>query len=144
MKMACACEVARTLRSFFLKFLSLSTCHTLARYQVSLGDKMAGLWSDNEELSAALAASSAASGDKLWRMPMGKEEYNVSLVERRIELEKDWQEVVRGRDVRMRRSSQNNSGDLSPVVLSLRSHLYFFLTHPCTTNRSAASRKSPT
>lgn len=42
---------------------------------------MGGLWSDDEELAAALAASSKASGDKMWRMPMGKEEYNVRMIE---------------------------------------------------------------
>lgn len=40
---------------------------------ISLGDKYAGLWSDNDELAGALEASSKATGDKLWRMPLAAE-----------------------------------------------------------------------
>jgi leucyl aminopeptidase len=38
---------------------------------VALGHDYAGLFSNNEELAARLLAAGLASGDKLWRMPLG-------------------------------------------------------------------------
>ena len=40
---------------------------------VALGHEHAGLFSNDDELAAKLAASGAATGEKLWRMPMGKD-----------------------------------------------------------------------
>ncbi|MFT9384523.1 MAG: leucyl aminopeptidase [Acetobacter orientalis] len=40
---------------------------------VSLGHEYAGLFSNNDELATALTQAGATTGDKLWRMPMGKE-----------------------------------------------------------------------
>jgi leucyl aminopeptidase len=37
---------------------------------IALGDDMAGLWSDNDELANELLAASKSAGEKLWRMPM--------------------------------------------------------------------------
>ena len=38
---------------------------------VALGNDHAGLFSNNDELSARLLAAGLATGEKLWRMPMG-------------------------------------------------------------------------
>ena len=40
---------------------------------VSLGKEHAGLFSNNDDLSAELTAAGLDAGEKLWRMPMGKE-----------------------------------------------------------------------
>ncbi|WP_281701322.1 leucyl aminopeptidase [Acetobacter malorum] len=40
---------------------------------ISLGHEYAGLFSNNDDLSANLTAAGTATGDKLWRMPMGAE-----------------------------------------------------------------------
>ncbi len=40
---------------------------------VSLGHEHAGLFSNDDELSAKLLAAGVASGEKVWRMPMGRE-----------------------------------------------------------------------
>ena len=40
---------------------------------VGLGDEYAGLWSPDDDLLKALEDSSAATGDKIWRMPLAKE-----------------------------------------------------------------------
>jgi leucyl aminopeptidase len=45
---------------------------------VALGKEVCGLWTNNDTLAAELAASSRATGDKVWRMPMVKE-YNEQL-----------------------------------------------------------------
>jgi leucyl aminopeptidase len=37
---------------------------------IALGDDIAGLWSPNDQLAEQLVQASAASGEKLWRMPM--------------------------------------------------------------------------
>jgi len=37
---------------------------------VALGNDIAGLWSDSDELAAALLTASQAAGEKLWRMPL--------------------------------------------------------------------------
>jgi len=40
---------------------------------IALGHEHAGLFSNDDELSAKLLAAGTASGEKLWRLPMGKE-----------------------------------------------------------------------
>jgi leucyl aminopeptidase len=40
---------------------------------VALGHHNAGLFANNDELAEALAAAGEATGDKVWRMPLGKE-----------------------------------------------------------------------
>lgn len=40
---------------------------------ISLGKKVCGVWSDDDELAADLADISKQTGDKSWRMPMEKE-----------------------------------------------------------------------
>ncbi|GAN64400.1 leucyl/cytosol aminopeptidase [Acetobacter indonesiensis NRIC 0313] len=40
---------------------------------ISLGHEYAGLFSNNDALAAGLTQSGEATGDKLWRMPMGKD-----------------------------------------------------------------------
>lgn len=40
---------------------------------VSLGKKMAGVWTENDELAKELEDISKATGDKSWRMPLEKE-----------------------------------------------------------------------
>ena len=40
---------------------------------VALGHEHAGLFSNDEDLAGKLAAAGAATGEKLWRMPMGRE-----------------------------------------------------------------------
>ncbi|GBR58834.1 leucyl/cytosol aminopeptidase [Acetobacter senegalensis DSM 18889] len=40
---------------------------------ISLGHEYAGLFSNNDQLAAGLADAGAFAGEKLWRMPMGKE-----------------------------------------------------------------------
>jgi leucyl aminopeptidase len=40
---------------------------------ISLGHEHAGLFSNDEDLAAKLLAAGSASGEKLWRMPLGKE-----------------------------------------------------------------------
>jgi leucyl aminopeptidase len=44
---------------------------------VSLGKEHAGLFSNNDDLSAALIAAGRETGEKSWRMPMGKEYDNL-------------------------------------------------------------------
>lgn len=45
---------------------------------ISLGTKMCGVWTDNDDLAAELASISKSTGDKSWRMPLEKE-YNDQL-----------------------------------------------------------------
>jgi leucyl aminopeptidase len=40
---------------------------------VSLGQKICGMWTSNDELAAELSAASKATGDTAWRMPMANE-----------------------------------------------------------------------
>lgn len=40
---------------------------------ISLGKKICGVWSDNEEMAQELESISKATGEKCWRMPMEKE-----------------------------------------------------------------------
>jgi leucyl aminopeptidase len=40
---------------------------------VALGKELAGLFSNNDELSGRLLAAGTATGERLWRMPMGPE-----------------------------------------------------------------------
>ena len=42
---------------------------------VALGEKYAGMWSPDEDLAKALEASSEATGDTIWRMPLCEAEY---------------------------------------------------------------------
>jgi leucyl aminopeptidase len=58
------------------KIIELSTL--TGACMVSLGKKVAGLWTENDELAAELEQASKSTGDKVWRMPMEKE-YNEQL-----------------------------------------------------------------
>lgn len=40
---------------------------------ISLGQEIAGLWTDSDDLAADLESVSKQTGDKTWRMPMAKE-----------------------------------------------------------------------
>eukprot|EP00542_Grammatophora_oceanica_P021136 CAMPEP_0194032002 /NCGR_PEP_ID=MMETSP0009_2-20130614/5047_1 /TAXON_ID=210454 /ORGANISM="Grammatophora oceanica, Strain CCMP 410" /LENGTH=620 /DNA_ID=CAMNT_0038672321 /DNA_START=63 /DNA_END=1925 /DNA_ORIENTATION=+ len=53
------------------KIIELSTL--TGACMVSLGKKIAGVWTDNEALAKELADISEATGDKSWRMPLAKE-----------------------------------------------------------------------
>ena len=37
---------------------------------IALGDEVAGLWSNNDDLAEALDAAAQTSGEGLWRMPL--------------------------------------------------------------------------
>ena len=37
---------------------------------IALGDEMAGLWSNNDDLAEALDAAARTGGEGLWRMPL--------------------------------------------------------------------------
>jgi leucyl aminopeptidase len=46
---------------------------------VSLGGDYAGLWSNNETMAQSIKDSSAATGEKLWHMPLCEESYGEAL-----------------------------------------------------------------
>ena len=37
---------------------------------IALGDEIAGLWTDNDQLSEQLTKAAAKAGEGIWRMPM--------------------------------------------------------------------------
>jgi len=53
------------------KIVELSTL--TGACMVALGDKLSGMWTHDDDLAAELEASSKASGDKTWRMPLPAE-----------------------------------------------------------------------
>jgi leucyl aminopeptidase len=55
------------------KIIELSTL--TGACMISLGQKIAGVWTNDDDLAKELADVSKATGDKTWRMPMAKE-YN--------------------------------------------------------------------
>jgi leucyl aminopeptidase len=53
------------------KIVELSTL--TGACMVSLGQGMAGIWTDNDDLAAEVEAAAKATTDKAWRMPMAQE-----------------------------------------------------------------------
>jgi leucyl aminopeptidase len=56
-----------------MELLANRTSHQVGACMVSLGKKIAGVWTSNDDLAKELEDISKVTGDKSWRMPMEKE-----------------------------------------------------------------------